>query len=244
LKVSIIIPIYNTEKYVKQCVDSCLSQTFPGYEIIVVDDGSTDSTPDILKGYGSVIKVITKQKGGTASALNEGIKQSKGEWIKWISADDALLYDSIEVLMKRATGLPDSKNCIIYTDYFYINEHGIITGEFIQRNYNDSTQEERNKMLLHWFYGRGSSSLMHRSIFDKVGYYDESLTSLVDYEFWIRACLVYDIRMYLVQHKTLLFRMHSEQLAKKFGGISETAIKSKIVKMLPPEKKAIYGLQC
>src|SRR5713226_560887 len=107
LKVSVIIPVYNAEKYVKQCIDSCLSQTYTDFEIIIVDDGSTDLTPKILKEYGKVIKVINKQNGGTASALNTGIKQSKGEWIKWISADDVLLNDSIEILMKTAKELPD-----------------------------------------------------------------------------------------------------------------------------------------
>ena len=74
LKVSIIIPAYNAEKYIKQCVDSCLSQTYTNFEIIAIDDGSTDSTVKILQEYGATIKVINKKNGGTASALNVGIK--------------------------------------------------------------------------------------------------------------------------------------------------------------------------
>lgn len=240
LKVSIIIPAYNAEKYIKQCVDSCLSQTYTNFEIIAIDDGSTDSTVKILQEYGATIKVVNKKNSGTASALNVGIKQSNGEWIKWISADDVLLNDSIEILMNTAEQIPDAKNCIFYTDYFYINEHGIITGEFIQRNYNYSTQEERNRILLNRLRGRGSSSLMHRSIFDKVGYYDESLRSSEDYEFWLRACLIYDIRLYLIQRKTLLYRRHSEQLTRKIVS-DDTAIRSKILNILPAEKRSIYG---
>jgi len=81
---------------------------------------------------------------------------------------------------------------------------------------------------------------MHRSIFDKVGYYDMSLRSSEDYEFWLRACLIYDIRLYLIQRKTLLYRRHPDQLTRKIVS-DDTAIRSKILNILPAEKRSIYG---
>ena len=78
MKVSIVIPVFNAEKYLKECIDSALNQTYKDIEIIAVDDGSTDSSPEILKKYENKITTISKKNGGTASALNAGIKVMSG----------------------------------------------------------------------------------------------------------------------------------------------------------------------
>jgi len=90
LKVSIIIPVYNTEKYLHECINSALNQTYPEIEIIAVNDGSTDSSLNILKEYDKKIIIVDKKNGGTSSALNAGIRKMTGEWFKWISSDDYL----------------------------------------------------------------------------------------------------------------------------------------------------------
>lgn len=230
-KVSIIIPVYNCEKYIKQCIDSCLLQTYDNIEIIVVDDGSKDSSLRITYQYDKV-KVFHKENGGTASALNLGISQASGEWIKWVSADDVLTNDAVQILVDNALRTPDNQNVIFYTDYWYIDKNGTITGEFIERNLNNLTQNERNGILWQYFYGNGSSSLMHKSIFERVGMYDDSLKASEDYEFWLRACLVYNVRLYLIQQKTLYYRRHDDQLTHKMGGYYDSIIREKIQKML------------
>jgi len=230
-KVSIIIPVYNCEKYIKQCIDSCLLQTYDNIEIIVIDDGSKDSSLRIACQYDKV-KVFHKENGGTASALNLGISKASGEWIKWVSADDVLTNDAVQILVDNALRTPDNQNVIFYTDYWYIDKNGTITGEFIERNLNNLTQNERNGILWQYFYGNGSSSLMHKSIFERVGMYDDSLKASEDYEFWLRACLVYNVRLYLIPQKTLYYRRHDDQLTHKMGGYYDSIIREKIQKML------------
>src|SRR5487761_2610644 len=102
MKLSIIIPVYNTEKYLKECIESCLNQTHDDIEVIAVDDGSTDNSVNILNDYAQKIKIIRKKNGGTASALNVGIKVMNGEWFKWLSSDDVLYNNAVEILVRQA----------------------------------------------------------------------------------------------------------------------------------------------
>ena len=109
-KVSIVIPIFNGEKYLDECIKSALNQIYSNIEIIAVDDGSTDNSLKILKKYSNRIKIIQKQNGGTASALNLGIKQMSGEWFKWLSQDDILYPNAIDELIKIGNSLENKKN--------------------------------------------------------------------------------------------------------------------------------------
>src|SRR6185437_2092788 len=102
MKVSIIIPVYNTEKYLDECIQSALNQTYHDIEIIAVNDGSKDNSLNILEQYSDKIKIISKSNGGTASALNVGIKNMNGQWFKWLSADDLLHPTAIEELVNVA----------------------------------------------------------------------------------------------------------------------------------------------
>ena len=104
-KLSVIIPVYNVEKYLKECLDSITRQTVKDIEIICVDDGSTDNSPDILKEYqkkDSRIKIITKENGGQASARNLGIKEAQGEYIAFIDSDDFIEEEMLEKLYTKA----------------------------------------------------------------------------------------------------------------------------------------------
>jgi glycosyltransferase involved in cell wall biosynthesis len=103
--ISIIIPIYNVEKYLKQCLDSVINQTYSNLEIILVNDGSTDSSGEICEQYKKSdkrIRVIHKKNGGLSSARNEGIRQSSGEWIGFIDSDDYVDLRMYEILWKLA----------------------------------------------------------------------------------------------------------------------------------------------
>lgn len=98
--VSFIVPAFNAERYVGRCIDSILAQTYSQYEVIVVDDGSTDNTPTILDDYAirdSRVKVIHKYNGGVSSARNMGLQQAKGEWISFIDIDDFVSPDFLRV---------------------------------------------------------------------------------------------------------------------------------------------------
>lgn len=104
--VSVIIPTYNREKYVVKAIDSVLSQAFKDYEIIVVNDGSTDGTKDNLKSYGDKIKYIYQDNSGVSAARNEGIRRAKGEWVAFLDSDDEWLPDYLLQHMERLMLLP------------------------------------------------------------------------------------------------------------------------------------------
>lgn len=215
-QVSIIIPVYNGEKYIKECVESALAQTYDSYEVIVIDDGSTDKTLDILCGI-DFITVLIKPNGGTASALNTGIRNAKGKWIKWLSADDVLYPDALRTMMESV----NDDHTIYYTNYHIIDSDSNIIGQFVEPN-RDTNQ------LWDLFFGNGSSSLIHRNVFEKCGLYDESLTHSEDYEFWLRVTQVYGVRMKLLPFFSLKYRRHPDQLTNRVGGSLDSLIKNKV----------------
>ena len=104
-KVSIIIPIYNNEKYLRECLDSVLNQTFQDFEIISINDGSTDNSLKILEEYAkkdSRIKIVTQENKGAGSARNEGLKLAKGEYLAFLDGDDFYNLDFLEKMLKKS----------------------------------------------------------------------------------------------------------------------------------------------
>lgn len=221
-QVSIIIPVYNGEKYILEAVKSALNQTIP-CEVIVIDDGSTDKTCELLCGVPNITYLI-KSNGGTASALNLGIKNSTGNWIHWLSADDVLYNDAIENMLKH---INDNEK-IYYSNYDIIDENSMMIGEFIEpieRNFN--SKEERFKELMGNYYGNGSTTMIHKTVFDRIKY-DESLANSEDYDFMLNAMKSgYDLK--LIPIKTLKYRYHSEQMTHKVGGSLNDLIRSRYV---------------
>lgn len=216
MKVSIIIPIYNAEQYLEECIGSSLNQTYSDIEIIAVDDGSTDDSLSILKKYSNKIKIITKENGGTPTALNAGIRAMSGEWFKWLSADDVLKKNAIEILINETKKLGDrSKSYIFYSNYYLIDQYSNMVGKFVEPNYNNLESFERNVILLDHFYGNGTTSLIHKSIFDRFGIFDEKIGFQEDYEFWLRCCLLYRCMLHLIPHNIAKYRIHESQLTKK-----------------------------
>lgn len=215
MKVSIIIPVYNAEKYLDECIQSALNQTYKNIEIIAVNDGSTDNSSDILKKYSKKIKIITKENGGTASALNTGVESMTGEWFKWLGNDDILYENAVEILVKAVEVFEgDAKSCIFYTHYETIDSSGKKIQDFIEPNYNDLTNFEKNVILLDHHVGNVNSSMIHRSVFDKCGKFFSEVKYREDYELWLRCCLLYNYTIYLVPQITLRYRIHKKQLTK------------------------------
>lgn len=118
-KVSIIIPVYNVERYLARCIDSCINQTYNNVEIICVNDGSTDGSLNILEHYkilDSRIQIINKENGGLSSARNAGVAASVGDYILFVDSDDFISCDSVEHLVRNAER--NSSDVVIF-DYFY-----------------------------------------------------------------------------------------------------------------------------
>ena len=104
-KVSVIVPVFNTEKYISECIDSILAQTFPDWELILVDDDSKDNSNIVCDEYAtkdSRVRVLHQPNGGVTSARSNGVKNAKGEWITFVDADDTLPVDALKTMMEDA----------------------------------------------------------------------------------------------------------------------------------------------
>lgn len=250
VKVSVIIPTYNAEKYLRDCITSVITQTFKDWELIIVDDGSTDDsqrvisqTLEMLQRKNTVIRITKHKNGGTGSALNTGIKASHGEWIKWLSADDVLKPEALEKLINRVTEDDNNKKKIYYTHYDRVDESGKLIKTYIEPNQNDENNFVRNTILLDHFYGNGSTSIIHRSVFDYVGLFDETVGYQEDYEFWLRSCLIFGMELYLLDINTLKYRIHSGQLTEQKVGQSMSksdSIRESIYKRMTKDTAQAY----
>jgi len=218
------------------------------FEIIVVNDGSTDHTAEILDRYKSMIRIINKPNGGTASALNVGIDamDKNSDWFKWLSADDLLTQNSLYFMFDEIKKLGEQNyNRIFYTNYDIINHNGDVVKEFIEPNYNNLPDFDRNVILLTNYYGNASSSLIHKSILKQVGKFDETVGYAEDYEFWLRACLLHGLKLHLIQIKSLQYRVHPKQLTAKKALDSfqhSLQIKNKIMEQLSEFNQEKYRL--
>ena len=237
--------MYNAEKFLTMCIESALNQTCKDIEVIAVNDGSTDNSLQILQKYSDEIIIIDKKNGGTPTALNAGINVMKGEWFKWLSADDILKKNAVEVLLKESSEITDNEYCIFYSNYDLINNSGKIVKQFIEPNYNTLSLFDRNVILLDHFYGNGTTSLIHKSMFERYGLFDEKIGFQEDYEFWLRCSLLHGCRLHLIPQNLAQYRIHDGQLThtKIDESLSHADdVRSFVLKKLPKDKKAEYEI--
>jgi len=210
--VSVIIPVYNSAKFLRESLESVISQTYQNIEIICVNDGSTDNSLEILKKYSDKITIITQENQGLASALNTGIKQMKGKWFKWFSPDDILYPDAIEILVNTANKL--SENCIVYSNWIIIDEKGKKLREFHESNYNELSNFDFNVRLLDSPLINVNTSLIPLSLIEK-GYNIQNLDNsvAVDYDFFLRSGILYKTKFHLIEKNLVKYRIHHNQLS-------------------------------
>ncbi len=177
--VSIVIPIHNGEKYVKESIDSCLNQTYKHLEIIVVNDASTDNTLEILKEYKDKIKVISVEKqNGLGNVINIGIKESKGKYIARMDADDIMYPTRIE---KQVKYLENNPNCVAVGGQIdIINAVSEITDH---RGYAIDDKEIKRNMFLFQPFAHPAVTLKKSSV-ENVGLYPENIWKVEDVKFF------------------------------------------------------------
>lgn len=239
MKVSIIIPVYNAEKFLDECINSALNQTYGDIEIIAIDDGSTDKSLSILQKYSDQIKIISKENGGAASALNAGIKESIGEWIKWLNADDVLYPDAIDNLLVEAMKTQDKTNTIFYGNFDLIDSDGKIIGRKLEPDYDNLDPFDFNVILLDHHIGNQNTVLIHRTTLEIYGMFDGTCGQ-EDYEFHLRLCLVNNCRLKLIKKTLAKYRIHPNQISRANvkAPTSTEAVRSHVLsKLAIPERK-------
>ena len=188
-KVSIVIPVYNGAKYIRFAIESALAQTYKNIEIIVVDDGSTDNTEEIVRSYGAKVSYIKKKNGGVSSALNLGIKQMTGEYFSWLSHDDTYEPNKIE---REMDYLIENnyvrKKIIVFSDYYLINTKGKIIGE--SRKDCKEIAEKPEYIFLKGHIN-GLSLLIPKKAFETYGGFDTQLICTQDYVKWYEMSKTY-----------------------------------------------------
>lgn len=185
--ISVIIPVYNRPAFVKRAIDSVLSQTLIADEIIVVDDGSTDETASVLDSFGVQIKVIRTQNLGVSHARNIGIKEASGEWIAFLDSDDVWEPEKLATQMDYHNNNP-------YILFSHTEETWIRDDKPVNQKQKHQKPSGRCFEEILEFCTIGPSTvMMHKTLFDKVGYFDESLTVCEDYDLWLRVAKKYEV---------------------------------------------------
>jgi glycosyltransferase involved in cell wall biosynthesis len=238
--VSVVIPVYNSEKYLEECLNSVLEQTYSNIEIIVINDGSTDSSLEILKKYSDKVNIISQKNQGLASALNTGIKQMQGEWFKWFSPDDVMYSYTIDALVDE---VKKYSNTIVYSNWEIIDENGNQLREFCESNYNELSDFEYNIRLLDGQQINVNTTLIPSSLFDKISIRKLDDPVAIDYMFFLYSALLYNVKFRLIQKPLVKYRIHSKQLSHK--NISNTLnyvskIKNEILNQLENSSREKY----
>jgi len=181
--VSIVIPVYNGDNYLKEAIDSALAQTYEPIEILVVNDGSQDKTEDIALSYGDRIQYFTKENGGVSTALNMGIANMRGEYFSWLSHDDLYKPEKIELQIAALAGGPER---IAYSDYDVIDRDGATIARMnIAKKYPGADLTFGLFPILRQVLN-GCSLLIHKSHFARAGMFDERLRVTQDYDLWFK----------------------------------------------------------
>jgi len=239
--VSVVIPVYNSERYLEECLNSVISQTYQNIEIITIDDGSTDSSLEILKKYSDKVHVFSQKNNGLASALNLGISKMKSRWFKWFSPDDVMYPYTIESLVDEAKNNPS--NTILYSNWEIIDEKGKKLREFQESNYNELSDFEYNIRLLDGQQINVNTTLIPSYLFEKGTIRDLDDPVAIDYDFFLCSALLYDTKFHLISKPLIKYRIHSDQLSHK--NISKTMdyiskIKNEILMQLDDSIRTKY----
>jgi glycosyltransferase involved in cell wall biosynthesis len=190
-KVSIIIPTYNRAQFIAEAIQSVLDQTFQDFELLIVDDGSTDNTREIVGSFKDQrIKYIHQENRGVSAARNNGILASSGEYIAFLDSDDLWLPQSLELKVRSLDSHPDA--ALVCSDLeLFDNDTGARLGSFWHGSISRFSLKRVSKQPLNQLLTIGcfigpQATLIRRRVFSDVGYFDESLRSCGDWDMFVR----------------------------------------------------------
>ena len=204
--ISIIIPVYNGELFIKDAIDSVINQTFEDFELIIINDGSNDKTKDILEKFKNKAIIKHQKNCGVSKTLNKGISLATGKYICFLAHDDMWKEEKLKIeldhILKNNYG-------VVYSDFFKVCGKKIIESHV--RDYN-------SKILSKLCFINISSCMINKiylnQLKDKDGYYfDESLKSAMDWDLWIRLSKLCDFKH--IPTCLAYYRLHSEQTIRK-----------------------------
>jgi glycosyltransferase involved in cell wall biosynthesis len=217
--ISVIVPTFNRASFLLEAVHSVFDQdcfqnptSAPPFELLMIDDGSTDHTEEAVKSLGKEIKYVFQEHRGVSAARNQGIKLSSGDFIAFLDSDDLWLKNKITAQMSFMQAYPKAMVC--YTEEIWVRNGVLVNARRKHKKYSG------------WIFDRVlplcllslSSALFRREVFETVGDFDEELPACEDYDFGIR--LAHRFPVHLIDQPLIIKRGgHADQLSKKYWGM-------------------------
>lgn len=219
MKISVIIPTFDRLDLLKRAIDSVLNQSIKPYDIIVVDDGSTDDTSEMIQQKYKSINLIQQKNSGVSAARNNGIKNAQGDWIALLDSDDEWEKNKLEEQVNNLTDNPKYEFC--HTNEIWI------------RNGIRVNQKKRHKKYGGFIFDKcldicrisPSSVLFNKNILNHVGWFDEKLPVCEDYDLWLRITADYEI-LFIDKPLIVKYGGHNDQLSNSVEAIERFRIKA------------------
>ena len=217
MNISVIIPTWNRAERLVNALQSAFSQSLPPTEVIVVDDGSTDNTREIVRRQFPDARYLFQQNKGVSSARNTGIAAASGDWIALLDSDDHWQADKLQQQCEQLRAWPDFKIC--HSDEIWIRNG---------RRVNPMKKHAKQgghifRQCLPLCVISPSAVLIHRDLFNEVGLFDERLPACEDYDLWLRICALHPV---LYIDKPLITKTggHADQLSRRHWGMDRFRI--------------------
>lgn len=218
-KISAIIPTYNRSSFLTEAIRCVRGQDFHDYELIVVDDGSTDDTQRTIEPFAGKLTYIYQENRGVSSARNLGLRLANGRYVAFLDSDDLWLKNKLSKQISQMEARPDLMIC--YTDEVWIRRGKRVNPMKKHAKYSG------------WIFERclplciisPSSAMMRRELFNEIGLFDENLPVCEDYDFWLRASCRFQIKF--IDEKLIVKRGgHEGQLSEKFWGLDRFRVRA------------------
>ena len=225
--VSVIIPTFNRINLIVRAIESVLKQTYKVFEIIVIDDGSTDGTYELIKKSYPKVFIYHQKNKGVSAARNMGLTLARGTWIAFLDSDDEWISKKIEC---QINALNQSKEYLIcHTNEIWIR-NGIRVNQMKKHQKYGGFIFEKSLDICRM---SPSSVMISKTIFDEIGFFDESLKICEDYDFWLRISSKFPV-LFLDEMLIKKYGGHEDQLSKNTDGIEQYRIQSleKILKKI------------
>lgn len=215
---SIIIPTYNREEFLKIAVYSVINQNFSDFELIVVDDGSTDGTKTMLENINDPrLRFYTNKHAGVSAARNFGLTQAQGEFICFLDSDDRFRKQKLEITHYYIKKIPECK--IFHTDEIWYRSGSLLP----QKNYHAKPTGSIFENSLKLCCVSISTVAIKKDVFNTIGTFDESMPACEDYDFWLRATAQFPV--YLIPyHLTIKEGGHPDQQSGKYPAMDRFRI--------------------
>lgn len=241
-KISVVIPAYNAMTYLPETLENLLQQTWQDFEVIVVNDGSSDDTPQwVAEVRDPRVKLVSQENQGLAGARNTGIAHAQGEYIAFLDADD--LWEKTK-LEKQLQSLEQNPNVgLVYTWVLLIDAQGKKTGRVFK---SEAQGKVWQTLIQENIVGCGSVALVRRECFETCGLFDRNLRSFVeDWDMWLRIASKY--KFAVVPEGLVYYRQHANSASRNWSSMEESykIVIEKAFDSAPPEfqsmKNKSYG---